>query len=49
MAFFRNNSGATGLEYSLLCMFIAFVILGVVQNIGAKVSADLKQITLSIK
>ena len=36
--FFRNEDGATAIEYALIASLIAVVIIGAVQVVGTKVS-----------
>ena len=39
LCFVRNDSGATAIEYSLLCAGIAIVIVAAVQGIGSKLAS----------
>ena len=39
LGFIKNDSGATAIEYSLICAGIAFVIVAAVQSIGPKLAA----------
>ncbi len=36
--FLRNQAGATAIEYGLIAALIAVVVIGVVQNVGTKLS-----------
>jgi pilus assembly protein Flp/PilA len=47
--FFKNESAATAIEYSLIASFIAAVIVLAVTNLGASVSGIFTIITTDLK
>ena len=42
--FFRNESGATAIEYALIASLIAVVIITAVQGLGTKVSTVFNEV-----
>ena len=42
--FFRNEDGATAIEYTLMASLIAVVIIGAVQVVGTKVSTVFSEV-----
>ncbi len=42
--FFRNEDGATAIEYALIASLIAVVIIGAVQVVGTKVSTVFSEV-----
>ena len=48
-SFFRNESGATAIEYGLIAAGISVAIITVVQGLGTKLSTTFSNITTAIK
>ena len=47
--FWKNESGATAIEYGLIAAGIALVIIGVVKNIGTKLNTTFGSISTQLK
>ena len=48
-SFFRDESGATAIEYGLIAAGIAVAIITVVQGLGTKLSTTFQNVTDAIK
>ena len=48
-AFFKDESGATAIEYGLIAAGIAIAIITAVQGVGTKLSANFDTISTSLK
>jgi pilus assembly protein Flp/PilA len=48
-AFFRNDSGATAIEYSIIAGSIALAILATVKGIGPKLNTTFSSISSQLK
>lgn len=48
-SFFKNESGATAIEYSLIAMGIAVVIVTAVNGIGTKLSGTFNSVSTALK
>ena len=46
--FAANESGATAIEYSLLCFLVAIVIVGALSLIGTKLSNTFNEVTSNL-
>jgi pilus assembly protein Flp/PilA len=49
LAFFRDESGATAIEYGLIAAGIAIAIITAVQGVGSKLSTNFDSISTSLK
>ena len=49
VAFLKDESGATAIEYGLLAAGISVVIIGSVDTVGSKLNTTFKTITDSLK
>jgi pilus assembly protein Flp/PilA len=49
MKFWRDETGATAIEYGLIAAGISLAIIGVVDGMGAKLNAKLTSINSSLK
>ena len=49
LKFFKNESGATAIEYGLIAAGIAIAIITAVQGVGTQLSANFGTITTSLK
>ena len=49
LAFFKNESGATAIEYGLIAAGIAIAIITAVQGVGTKLSTNFDSISTSLK
>ncbi|MBR1153701.1 Flp family type IVb pilin [Bradyrhizobium sp. JYMT SZCCT0428] len=49
LTFFRNESGATAIEYGLIAAGIAIAIITAVQGVGGKLSTNFDSISTSLK
>jgi len=47
--FFKNESGATAIEYGLIAALIAVVIIGAVTSVGTNLSGTFNTVATSIK
>lgn len=47
--FFRNESGATAIEYGLIAALIAVVIIGAVTAVGTNLSTTFTTVSTSLK
>ena len=47
--FFKDESGATAIEYGLIAAGIAIAIITAVQGVGTKLSANFDSISTSLK
>jgi len=47
--FFRDESGATAIEYGLIAALIAVVIIGGVSAVGTKLSGTFQSLSTSLK
>ncbi len=47
--FFRNDSGATAIEYALIAMGISIVIVSAVNGVGTALSGKFSTISSSLK
>ena len=47
--FFKDESGATAIEYGLIAAGIAVAIIGVVNGLGTKISSNFEAISTSLK
>jgi pilus assembly protein Flp/PilA len=48
-ALFRDNSGATSIEYAMIAVGIAVVIVGAVSNLGAAVKGNYMSVATALK
>jgi pilus assembly protein Flp/PilA len=48
-AFFKDESGATAIEYGLIAAGIAIAIIAAVQGVGTKLSSNFDTISTSLK
>jgi pilus assembly protein Flp/PilA len=48
-SFFRNESGATAIEYGLIAALISVVIIGVLATVGTNLSAKFNQIAVQLQ
>jgi pilus assembly protein Flp/PilA len=48
-SFFKDESGATAIEYGLIAAGIAIAIITAVQGVGTKLSANFNDISTSLK
>jgi pilus assembly protein Flp/PilA len=46
--FWKDESGATAIEYSLLAGLIAIVIIAAVKNVGTKVSTQFNKVATNL-
>ena len=49
LAFLKNESGATAIEYGLIAAGIAIAIITAVQGVGTKLSTNFDSISTSLK
>ena len=49
LTFFRNEAGATAIEYGLIAAGIAIAIITAVQGVGGKLSTNFDSISTSLK
>ena len=49
LTFFKNESGATAIEYGLIAAGIAIAIITAVQGVGTKLSTNFDSISTSLK
>jgi len=49
MKFFKDESGATAIEYGLIAAGIAIAIITAVQGVGSKLSTNFGNISTSLK
>jgi pilus assembly protein Flp/PilA len=49
LTFFKDESGATAIEYGLIAAGIAIAIITAVQGVGSKLSANFDSISTSLK
>jgi len=49
LTFFKNESGATAIEYGLIAAGIAIAIITAVQGVGSKLSTNFDTISTSLK
>jgi pilus assembly protein Flp/PilA len=49
LRFFKNESGATAIEYGLIAAGIAIAIITAVQGVGTKLSTNFDTISTSLK
>jgi pilus assembly protein Flp/PilA len=49
LTFFKNESGATAIEYGLIAAGIALAIIAAVQGVGTQLSANFGSISTSLK
>lgn len=49
MKFWREQSGATAIEYSLIAAFIGIAIIGVLQTVGVEVRGPYSDTTTGLK
>ena len=49
LTFFRDESGATAIEYGLIAAGIAIAIITAVQGVGGKLSTNFDSISTSLK
>jgi pilus assembly protein Flp/PilA len=49
LTFFRDESGATAIEYGLIAAGIAIAIITAVQGVGSKLSSNFDSISTSLK
>ena len=49
LAFFKNESGATAIEYGLIAAGIAIAIITAVQGVGTKLSTNFDSVSTSLK
>ncbi len=48
-AFLNDQSGATAIEYALMASLIAVVLIGVLTNLGTKMSSEFSEISGALK
>ena len=49
LSFFKNESGATAIEYGLIAAGIAIAIITAVNGVGSKLSSNFVKISTSLK
>jgi pilus assembly protein Flp/PilA len=49
LSFFKDDSGATAIEYGLIAAGIAIAIITAVQGVGTKLSTNFDSISTSLK
>ena len=49
LSFFKDDSGATAIEYGLIAAGIAIAIITAVQGVGSKLSTNFDSISTSLK
>jgi len=49
LTFFKDESGATAIEYGLIAAGIAIAIITAVQGVGSKLSSNFDSISTSLK
>jgi pilus assembly protein Flp/PilA len=49
LTFFKDDAGATAIEYGLIAAGIAIAIITAVQGVGAKLSTNFDSISTSLK
>ena len=49
IAFLKNDSGATAIEYGLIAAGISVVIIGAVQGVGSSLNAKLGTVSTQLK
>ena len=49
LSFFKNESGATAIEYGLIAAGIAIAIITAVNGVGSKLSSNFNNISTSLK
>jgi pilus assembly protein Flp/PilA len=47
--FFRNESGATAIEYGLIAALIAVVIIGAVTSVGTSLNSTFSRVSTAVK
>jgi pilus assembly protein Flp/PilA len=47
--FFKNNSGATAIEYGLIAALIAVAVIGAVTTLGTKTSSTFNKVSDQLK
>ncbi len=47
--FIANQSGATAIEYALMTSLLAVVLVGVLTNLGTKLSSEFSEISGALK
>jgi len=47
--FVADESGATAIEYALMASLIAVVLIGVLTNLGTKLSSEFSEISSALK
>jgi len=47
--FVANESGATAIEYALMASLLAVVLVGVLTNLGTKLSSEFSEISSALK
>jgi pilus assembly protein Flp/PilA len=47
--FIANESGATAIEYALMASLLAVVLIGVLTNLGTKLSSEFSEISGALK
>ena len=48
-SFITNESGATAIEYALLCSLIAVALIAILANLGTRLSAEFSEVSGAIK
>jgi pilus assembly protein Flp/PilA len=48
-AFLANESGATAIEYALICSLIAVFIIAALQLLGTKLSSEFSEVAAALK
>jgi pilus assembly protein Flp/PilA len=47
--FIRNESGATAIEYALICSLLAVVLVVALSNLGTRLSAEFSEVSGVLK
>lgn len=47
--FLSDNSGATAIEYALIASLLAIVLVGVLSNLGTRLSAEFSEVSAALK
>lgn len=47
--FVRNESGATAIEYALLCSFLAVALVAILTSLGTRVSSEFAEVSSALK
>jgi len=48
-SFVRDESGATAIEYALIASLIAVALVGILSNLGSKLSSEFSEVSSALK